>query len=181
MPTPQPAIFRENTPHHYFLEFHLRPGWRQDALKRSLAAALDACPAETSVLLAFGRDAWERLAPDAVPDNFIAFHAVLGQQDRTAPGTQGDLLFWLHGERHDLNLQCALAIGRALAGIATLAWHGINRVTAVVGPFLIAASIASALRQTGAIALNTELPILVIVLGVLMLAAVVLPLQNPKM
>lgn len=120
MPTPQPAIFRENTPHHYFLEFHLRPGWYQGALKRSLAAALDARPAETSVLLAFGRDAWERLAPDAVPDHFIAFHAVLGKQDRTAPGTQGDLLFWLHGERHDLNLQCALAIGRALTGIATL-------------------------------------------------------------
>lgn len=120
MPTPQPAIFRENTPHHFFLEYRLRPGWHADALTRSLRSALDARPDDTNVLLAFGRDAWERLAPDAVPDNFIAFHPVLGRQDRTAPGTQGDLLFWLHGARHDLNVQCALAIGRALAGIATL-------------------------------------------------------------
>lgn len=120
MPTPQPAIFHENTPHHYFLEFRLRPGWHREALRQSLTTALAAQPAGTSVLLAFGRDAWERIAPDAVPENFIAFHAVLGREDRTAPDTQGDLLLWLHGEHHDRNLQCALAIGRALADTATL-------------------------------------------------------------
>lgn len=120
MPTPQPAIFREDTPHHYFLEFRLRPGWNADSAKRALKAALGSQPQGTSLLLAFGRDAWERLAPREMPENFITFHAVLGKQDRTAPGTQGDVLFWLHGEQHDLNLQCALAIGQAMAGIAAL-------------------------------------------------------------
>lgn len=120
MPTPQPAIFREDTPHHYVLEFRLRPGWNADVLRHALQAALASRVAESNILLAFGRDAWERLAPEAIPDDFISFHAVLGRQDRTAPDTQGDLLFWLHGERHDLNLECAFAIGRALAHLATL-------------------------------------------------------------
>lgn len=120
MPTPQPALFRENTPHHYFLEFRLRPGWDVETAKRALKTALGSQPRGTSLLLAFGRDAWERIAPREMPENFITFHSVLGKQDRTAPGTQGDVLFWLHGEQHDLNLQCALAIGRAMAGIAAL-------------------------------------------------------------
>lgn len=120
MPTPQPAIFCENTPHHYFLEFHLRARWEPAELQRLLGRAIAKRAPETHLVLAFGRDAWERLAPQDVPENFIAFHAVLGRQDRTAPGTQGDILVWLHGERHDLNLACAMEIGRALAGIATL-------------------------------------------------------------
>ena len=120
MATPQPAIFRENTPHHYFLEFNLRPRWQPAELKRQLRHALAAHAPETNLLVAFGRDAWERLAPHAVPEDFISFHAVLGKQDRTAPGTQGDVLVWLHGPRHDLNLHCAMTIGHALAGIATL-------------------------------------------------------------
>ena len=120
MPTPQPAIFRENTPHQYFLEFHLRARWQPEELRRLLGQALAARAPETSLVLAFGRDAWERLAPQEVPENFIAFHPVLGRQDRIAPGTQGDILVWLHGERHDLNVAFAMEIGRALAGIATL-------------------------------------------------------------
>lgn len=120
MPTPQPAIFVENTPHHYFLEFHLRPHWKPAELKRLLGEAIAARAPATNLLLAFGRDAWERLAPDDVPENFISFHPVLGKQDRTAPGTQGDILMWAHGERHDLNLDCAMRIGNALSGIATL-------------------------------------------------------------
>mgnify|MGYP002682752472 CR=1 FL=1 len=42
MPTPQPAIFRENTPHHYYLEFHLRPRWQPGELRRLLGQALAA-------------------------------------------------------------------------------------------------------------------------------------------
>jgi len=120
MATAQPAIFHENSPHHYFLEFNLRPRWQPADLRRLLSGAIATRDPATSLLLAFGRDAWERLAPQGVPEDFITFHAVLGKQDRTAPGTQGDLLVWLHGDRHDLNVQCAMAIGQALAGIATL-------------------------------------------------------------
>ena len=75
-------------------------------------ASREARPGDRLGVIAFGRDAWERLAPQEVPADFIAFHPVLGKQDRTAPDTQGDLFVWLHGARHDLNLACAMAIAR---------------------------------------------------------------------
>jgi hypothetical protein len=55
-------------------------------------------------------------------------------------------------------------------GIIALAW-GINKVTVVVGPFLIVASVLSILRQTDRLRGDHEAPILMIVLGVLMLVS----------
>jgi hypothetical protein len=50
-------------------------------------------------------------------------------------------------------------IGLAAAGIATLVLGGMNRFTAVLGPFLLTASIFSLLRQTDRIGLEREVPI----------------------
>ncbi len=48
---------------------------------------------------------------------------------------------------------------------------GVNKVTIVLGPIFIMASLLSILRQNGRLELNIEIPILVICMGVLMLLA----------
>jgi hypothetical protein len=71
-------------------------------------------------------------------------------------------------------------LGLALAGILAFAIGGFNKVTAAVGPFFILASFLSLLRQTGRLDVNTEVPILVIAAGVLLLVvrAKAIPVPN---
>jgi hypothetical protein len=71
-------------------------------------------------------------------------------------------------------------LGLGLAGVLTLAVGGIDKVTLVLGPFLIMATVFSLLRQTGRMAVDIEVPALVIVLGLLLLAVQVLPVPTPK-
>ena len=62
-------------------------------------------------------------------------------------------------------------IGLAAAGIASIMVGGLTKFTIVIGPFLVIASFFSVLRQTGRLDINYEVPILIIVLGVLMIVA----------
>jgi hypothetical protein len=62
-------------------------------------------------------------------------------------------------------------VGLAAAGVLTLVVWGLNRITVITGPFLLAASVCALLRQTGRLAVDREIPILVIALGVLMLVS----------
>jgi len=71
-------------------------------------------------------------------------------------------------------------VGLAAAGILSIAVGGLNRVTIVTGPFLVVASVCSLLRQTGRLAMDREIPILVIVLGVLMLISQLSRLTTPE-
>ena len=59
----------------------------------------------------------------------------------------------------------------AVVGLLTMAVGGIDKVSIVVGPFLIIAGCLSVLRQTGRVHMDIEVPILVIVAGVLLLVA----------
>ena len=71
-------------------------------------------------------------------------------------------------------------LGLAVTGVLILTVGGVDKVTLVVGPFLISATFFSLLRQTGRISVDTEVPTLVIVFGVLMLLAKLLPIPVPK-
>ena len=57
----------------------------------------------------------------------------------------------------------------ATSGILLVAVAGIDRFTAVVGPWLICAACTGVLRQAGVIDGNVEVPLLTIALGTLML------------
>jgi hypothetical protein len=57
----------------------------------------------------------------------------------------------------------------AAAGIMSIAIGGLNKLSIITGPFLVIASICSLLRQTERLQIDKEIPILVIVLGILML------------
>jgi hypothetical protein len=65
----------------------------------------------------------------------------------------------------------AWTLGLAVVGVLAFALSGVDKVTIVVGPFFIIASCLSLLRQTDRLATNTEVPILVIAAGVLLLGA----------
>lgn len=71
-------------------------------------------------------------------------------------------------------------LGLAITGILTIAIAGLDKGTVVVGPFLIIGSFFSILRQTGNISINYEIPILVIIFGLLLLVAILSRLKNPK-
>jgi len=70
-------------------------------------------------------------------------------------------------------------LGLAVAGVVIIAVLGFDKATAVIGPFLVIGSFFSILRQTGRISVNYEIPILVIIFGLLLLVAVVAPLKHP--
>jgi hypothetical protein len=60
-------------------------------------------------------------------------------------------------------------LGLGIAGLMTLAIGGIDKVTVVIGPFFMTATCLSILRQTGRLSIDIEIPVLVIVTGVLLL------------
>lgn len=60
-------------------------------------------------------------------------------------------------------------VGLAASGILLVMLTGLNKLSVVVGPFLLVASILSLLRQQGTLHIDREVPYLVIALGVLML------------
>ena len=62
-------------------------------------------------------------------------------------------------------------LGLAVAGVLTLVIGGVDKMTFVVGGFMLITSVLSVLRQTGRLSLDVEVPLLVIISGVLMLVA----------
>ena len=62
-------------------------------------------------------------------------------------------------------------LGLAAVGLLAIVVNGWDKVSVVVGPFLIAASCLSLLRQTGCLSVDVEVPILTIAAGVLLLVA----------
>lgn len=62
-------------------------------------------------------------------------------------------------------------LGLAVIGLLMFVMGGFNKVTVVIGPFFIVTSCLSILRQTGRLSLDVEIPILVIIAGVLLLVA----------
>lgn len=71
------------------------------------------------------------------------------------------------------------SLGIGLPGLLILALSGIDKVSIVVGPFLIIASLFSVMRQTGRMTVDIEIPVLVVVFGVLLLIAQVSRLKTP--
>ncbi len=68
----------------------------------------------------------------------------------------------------------------AAVGIIVLTFGGVNRVTVVICPFLITASIFSVMRQTGRLPVDKEVPLLTIALGVFWLIASAIKIPLPQ-
>ena len=62
-------------------------------------------------------------------------------------------------------------LGLAVVGVLVFAINGVDKASVVIGPFFIAASVLSILRQTKHLRLDVEVPLLVILSGALLLIA----------
>jgi hypothetical protein len=71
-------------------------------------------------------------------------------------------------------------LGLAVVGFLAIAIGGFDKVTAVIGPFFILASCLSILRQTGRLRIDVEVPMLVIIAGILLLIARIPAIPMPK-
>lgn len=69
----------------------------------------------------------------------------------------------------DVNWICTLGLG--IVGVSLVVTGGINKVTVILGPFLVIAAVLSYLRQSGKLDAAFELPGLTVLLGVLILVA----------
>ena len=119
MTKPQPAIFQENSTKFYSLEYSLDLTLPLATLK----AAINTCLSDTSdinIVIAFGKQAWNKLQPDWQAEELIDFEALEGVDGYSIPSTQRDLFFWIHSKNHDDNLDCVLQVQQALAGVAKL-------------------------------------------------------------
>jgi hypothetical protein len=77
-------------------------------------------------------------------------------------------------------VQWAWVIGLAALGAVMLCLKGLNKVSIVIGPSLILAGLLSILRQTGALSVDTEVPLLTMTIGLLWTSAHFLPLPQPS-
>src|SRR5262245_17766303 len=72
-------------------------------------------------------------------------------------------------------------LGLGVIGIVTFVLSkGLDKVSVVIGPFFLLASLLSVLRQTDQLSLETEVPILVISIGVLLLVAQLPSIPKPN-
>lgn len=71
-------------------------------------------------------------------------------------------------------------LGLAVVGLLTFVVASFDKVSFVAGSFFLVTSGLSVLRQTGRLELNVELPILVMLAGVLMLIARHPAIPSPK-
>lgn len=69
--------------------------------------------------------------------------------------------------------------GLCATGLLILAAGGLDRLTAVAGPFLVIASVCSFLRQMGYLPVVKEMPLLLMALGLLLLLARMFRLPRP--
>ena len=94
----------------------------------------------------------------------------------TAAGTG-----WLLTARDVIpGVQWAWVLGLAALGGLVLFIEGVNKFSFVVGPALIVGSLLSVLRQMGYCSVDTEVPLLTIVLGGLWTLTYALPLSLPN-
>ncbi|OUR71838.1 hypothetical protein A9Q78_08460 [Methylophaga sp. 41_12_T18] len=119
MTKPQPAIFQENSTKFYSLEYSLDLSLPLATLKSAISKSLSNT-SSVSIVIAFGKQAWNKLQPDWQPESLIDFEALQGVDGYSIPSTQRDLFFWIHSENHDDNLDCVLKVQQALAGVAKL-------------------------------------------------------------
>lgn len=120
---PQPGIFGEGTQAHVHLEWNVRGGAGDDAIRRALRLALGLSEETVTVgganvVIGFGPTLWSRLST-VVPPELGPFTA-LGSGARVAPSTQHDIWLWLHGSEFDVLFDNARAAALALAPVADL-------------------------------------------------------------
>ena len=128
MGTPQAGIFHDEASHHYYLEYRLREAADAAEIRIALVAVRACVPPELDIVVAFGRRAWERIHPEAVPSAFVDFEP-FGSGARSAPATQRDIWIWLQADAKEPLVDVGLALDRVVSSVAQLEdeEHGFRR------------------------------------------------------
>ena len=72
--SPQAGIFTEGRTHFYYLEYQLQPDAATHDVRRAIQSALAVKGGEASdTVIAFGKDAWDRLNPTWCPEGLRHF------------------------------------------------------------------------------------------------------------
>lgn len=120
---PQFGIFGRGTPAHHFLEFDLRPGITPDQAVASFRRLRtpEVSAGGINLVMAFGADLWQAVAPSHAPTSSTPFREVVGPKDRRAPATPHDAWLWVSGSAPDVTWDHARAATRAVSDVAKLA------------------------------------------------------------
>jgi len=120
---PQFGIFAQGTIAHAFMEWDLRP----DIDLREAASVLARLRSPTvsaggvNLVIAFGNELWQALAPRDVPAGLGPFLPVGRLGGHHAPATQHDVWLWINGSSQDVVFEHTRAASRAIATVAQLA------------------------------------------------------------
>ncbi len=118
MAAPQTGITAEIQPHHYALEYTLTtdvaPAVAASAVGKALAERRNPGKIEEiEHVIAFGPTLCQALSLSRTP---AGFETIAGKDGTSAPGTQNDLLIWMHGPERDRVFDAAMAINGILGG-----------------------------------------------------------------
>ena len=117
--TPQAAIFVEGTAFHWFQHFAVAADAPAEQILAAVRTVYEAADS-VNLLVGLGTEMAARL-PVESPEGLKDFTEVAGTSGRRAVATQEDVFFWIHGDRHDLNFEVALAARRAFDPLGVLA------------------------------------------------------------
>lgn len=120
MNTPQKGIFKEGTTAFSYLEYKLNISSDTIKLKKALKTISDLSSEDVSVVICFGKKAWNWVNPKWTPEKLEDYIEVKGRSEYSMPSTQRDLFFWINSDKKDDNFDAARAIQKALKDIANL-------------------------------------------------------------
>jgi putative iron-dependent peroxidase len=123
MAVPQFGIFAQGTIAHEFIEFDVRPdvdlATAATMLQQIREPAVSA--GGVNLVVAFGSDFWQGLAPDHAPPGLAPFKPVGTVGGHHAPATQHDLWMWISGSSRDVVFEHSRSAALALEDVAALA------------------------------------------------------------
>ena len=164
MATPQPVLI-PTAPHQYHLEFVLRGDASTGDVTALVAqlwdpaftgeqnaaegAGVQSAGGAVSIVVGFGPDVWNALAPETTPAHFGPALSVSTREGAVAvPATQRDVWVWLCAASYSTVLSSAVKVTRMFDSVATLAheqhcfvlqdsrtWEGFIDGTENPGPF----------------------------------------------
>ena len=120
MALPQKGIFIEGTTAFTYLEFRLDFSANKSEFKKALRNIFDLNNDEASVVICFGKKAWDWINPDWAPDSLADYQEVKGSTGYSMPSTQLDLFFWINSDRKDINFDIAKTIHDEIKSMASL-------------------------------------------------------------
>jgi porphyrinogen peroxidase len=120
---PQFGIFAQGTIAHTFLEWDLRPDVDLGQAAAVLAGLRGprVSAGGVNLVIAFGAELWQALAPRDVPDGLRPFERIGVVGGHHVPAAQHDLWLWINGSSQDVVFEHARAAAATIETVAALA------------------------------------------------------------